>query len=84
MGDDACGILEALKILLICFKFLLPASEHGNIGFPHHLGKFLIYIELKHDSLDELQNFNKILVPLDVFIFAIPPSLEWRLPVNCP
>ena len=51
---------------------MLPASENWHIGFPYLVGKFIFSIKLKHDSLDELQYSNNVLVTLDGFIFAIP------------
>ena len=54
---------------------MLPASEHRPVGFPHCVGEFLISIRLKHESLDELQHSNNVLITLDVFIFAIPYQL---------
>ena len=75
LGDDALGILEYLKILLVCFKFSLPALEHWYIGFPHCVGKLLFSIELKHASLDKIQHFNKVLVMINGFIFTISPNL---------
>ena len=44
LGDDAPGILEALKILLVCFKFSLPALEHWHISLPHCVGKLIVSI----------------------------------------
>ena len=75
LSDVTCDILELLKILLVCFKFMLPASEHLQVGFLHHVVEFLVSVELKHDSLDELQSSNNVLVALDVFIFAISSQL---------
>ena len=72
MIDDARGILEALKILLVYFKCMLPALEHLHLGFPHRMGEFLVSVEIYHESLDELHHSNKILVTLYGFIFAIP------------
>ena len=40
------------------------------------MDKFLVTVELKHDSLDELQYFNYVFVALEVFIFDIPPQLD--------
>ena len=39
------------------------------------MGRFLVSIKLKHESLDDIKNLNKTLVSLDVFIFDIPPHL---------
>ena len=36
------------------------------------MGKFLVSVKLKHDSLDELQNSNNALVTLGGLIFDIP------------
>ena len=75
LGDDTRIILEALKIILICLKYMLPASKHWNKGFQHCVGRFLVSIKLKHESLDDIKNLNKTLVSLDVFIFDISPHL---------
>ena len=75
LSDDAGGILEAIKIHLVCFKLLLPALEHWNIGFPYHVGKFLVFVELKHNSIDKLHDYNNVLVMLSGFIFAISSYL---------
>ena len=50
---------------------MLPALEHLHLGFPHRMGEFLVPVELYHESLDEIQHSNKILVTLYGFIFAI-------------
>ena len=39
------------------------------------MGKLLVSIELKHDSLDDINHFNNVLVMLYGFIFAIPYQL---------
>ena len=75
MIDDARGILKELKILLVGFKGMLPALEHLHVGFPHRMGEFLVPVELYHESLDEIQHSNKVLVTLDGFIFSIPYQL---------
>ena len=72
LSDDARVILEALKILLVCFKFMLPASEHWSVGLPHCVGELLFPIELKHGSIDGLQHSNNVLVTLYGLIFYIP------------
>ena len=75
MIDDARGIFEALKILLVGFKGMLPALEHLHVGFPHCMGEFLIPVELYHESVDDIQHSNKILVSLYGFIFDILSQL---------
>ena len=54
---------------------MLPALEHLHVGFPHRMGEFLVPVELYHESLDEIQYSNEILVTLYGFIFAIPSQL---------
>ena len=76
LSDDAHVILEALKILLVCFKFMLTASEHWRVGFPHRVGEFLVYVKLKHEYFDKLQHPNNILITLNGFIFYIPYQLD--------
>ena len=39
------------------------------------MGEFLVSVELKHESLDELQNYNNVLVSLNGFIFVTPSQL---------
>ena len=50
LSVDARGILEALKILLVCIKFLLYASEHWQVCFPHRMVDLRVAVKLKHDS----------------------------------
>ena len=73
--DDSCVIIEVIKILLVHFKFLLPTLEHWRIDFPHRVGEFLVSAELKHDSLDEIQYYNNVLVTIVGFIFSIPSQI---------
>ena len=39
------------------------------------VGKFLVPVKLKHDSLNELQHLNYVSGALDGFIFSDPPQL---------
>ena len=57
---------------------MLPALEHSHVGFPHHMGEFLVSVELYHKSLDELHHSNKILDTLYGFIFSIPSQLGYK------
>ena len=39
------------------------------------MGEFLVSVELKHDSLDEIKHYNNILVMLDGFMFSLSPHI---------
>ena len=42
------------------------------------MDEFLVSIKLKHDSLDEIQHSNNLLVMLYGLIFDIPSSLGYK------
>ena len=69
---------------MVHIKLMLPASEQCHVGFPYNVENIRVTITLKHDSLDNLQHSNYVLVALDGFIVdpLPPPQMAVKLSVH--